>query len=192
MDNILKKDWLISPPLDYEMKYYSLMGGLKSINEIIKNNQLYSAILKVESALHELYDIKYNRDIIEENNKVLIGIDTDNMSLDYEYKIEDDEIVKMYDAQNVTLADLLLMFIYIEVIGLVRSYWESRAVRVIYPLVIAITALARYIILQDKDSDPTNLIYLAFAILIVSLATVVIRFRRSKYLNIDKDKSNDL
>ena len=41
------------------------------------------------------------------------------------------EIVKMYEAQNVTLADLLLMFIYIEVIGLVRSYWESRAVRVI-------------------------------------------------------------
>ena len=102
------------------------------------------------------------------------------------------EIIKMYEAQNVTLADLLLMFIYIEVIGLVRSYWESRAVRVIYPLVIAITALARYIILQDKESDPTNLIYLALAILIVSIATVVIRFRRSKYLNIDKDKSNDL
>ena len=102
------------------------------------------------------------------------------------------EIVKMYDEQIVTLADLLLLFIYIEVIGLVRSYWESRAVRVIYPLVIAITALARYIILQDKEFDPTNLIYLALAILIVSIATVVIRFRRSKYLNIDKDKSNDL
>ena len=102
------------------------------------------------------------------------------------------EIVKMYDEQIVTLADLLLLFIYIEVIGLVRSYWESIAVRVIYPLVIAITALARYIILQDKESDPTNLIYLALAILIVSIATVVIRFRRSKYLNIDKDKSNDL
>ena len=102
------------------------------------------------------------------------------------------EINKMYEAQTVTLADLLLMFIYIEVIGLVRSYWESRAVRVIYPLVIAITALARYIILQDKESDPSTLIYLAFAILIVSIATVVIRFRRSKYLNIDKDKSNDL
>ena len=102
------------------------------------------------------------------------------------------EIMKMYETQTVTLADLLLMFIYIEVIGLVRSYWESRAVRVIYPLVIAITALARYIILQDKESGPTNLIYLASAILIVSFATVVIRFRRSKYLNIDKDKSNDL
>ena len=102
------------------------------------------------------------------------------------------EIVKMYETQTVTLADLLLMFIYIEVIGLVRSYWESRAVRVIYPLVIAITALSRYIILQDKESDPTNLIYLESAILIVSIATVVIRFRRSKYLRIDKDKSNDL
>ena len=102
------------------------------------------------------------------------------------------EIILMYENRSVNLADLLLMFIYIEVIGLVRSYWESRAVRVIYPLVIAITALARYIILQDKESDPTNLIYLATAILIVSIATVVIRFRRSKYLNIDKDKSNDL
>ena len=102
------------------------------------------------------------------------------------------EILKMYEIRNVTLADLLLMFIYIEVIGLVRSYWESRAVRVIYPLIIAITALARYIILQDKESDPTNLIYLSTAILIVSIATVVIRFRRSKYLRIDKDKSNDL
>jgi protein PsiE len=102
------------------------------------------------------------------------------------------EIIKMYEIKNVTLADLLLMFIYIEVIGLVRSYWESRAVRVIYPLVIAITALARYIILQDKESDPANLIFLASAILIVSIATVVIRFRRSKYLNVEKDKANDL
>ena len=46
------------------------------------------------------------------------------------------EIIKMYEVQNVALADLLLMFIYIEVIGLVRSYWESRSVRVIYPLII--------------------------------------------------------
>jgi protein PsiE len=102
------------------------------------------------------------------------------------------EIIRMYETQIVSLADLLLLFIYIEVIGLVRSYWESRAVRVIYPLVIAITALARYIILQDKNTDPTSLVYLASAILIVSIATVVIRFRRSKYLNIDTSKANDL
>ena len=102
------------------------------------------------------------------------------------------ELSVMYETQTVGLADLLLMFIYIEVLGLVRSYWETRSVRITYPLVIAITALARYIILQDKNSDPANLIYIALAILIVSVATVVIRFRNSKYLKIDSKKSNDL
>ena len=102
------------------------------------------------------------------------------------------ELSVMYETQTVGLADLLLMFIYIEVLGLVRSYWETRSVRITYPLVIAITALARYIILQDKDSDPANLIYIALAILIVSIATVVIRFRNSKYLKIDSKKSNEL
>jgi|TARA_B100000768_G_C10978678_1_gene248865 protein PsiE len=102
------------------------------------------------------------------------------------------ELSLMYETQTVGLADLLLMFIYIEVLGLVRSYWETRSVRITYPLVIAITALARYIILQEKDSDPANLIYIALAILIVSLATVVVRFRNSKYLKIDPSKSSEL
>ena len=102
------------------------------------------------------------------------------------------EVKLMYENKNIELADLLLMFIYIEVIGLVKSYWETRAVRITYPLVIAITALARFIILQDKDSDPTNLIYISVAILIVAIATVVIRFRNSKFLKIDKSKSNEL
>jgi protein PsiE len=102
------------------------------------------------------------------------------------------ELTVMYETKTVGLADLLLMFIYIEVLGLVRSYWETRAVRITYPLVIAITALARYIILQDKNSDPANLIYIALAILIVSVATVVIRFRNSKYLKIDSKKTNEL
>ena len=70
------------------------------------------------------------------------------------------ELKVMYEQRHIALADLLLMFIYIEVIGLVRSYWETRAVRITYPLVIAITALARYIILQDKDGEPTTLIYI--------------------------------
>tara|TARA_X000000368_G_scaffold276636_1_gene219470 strand:+ start:279 stop:665 length:387 start_codon:yes stop_codon:yes gene_type:complete len=102
------------------------------------------------------------------------------------------EIEEMWINRNISLADLLLLFIYIEVIGLIRSYWETRAVRITYPMIIAITALARFIILQDKDNDPTNLIYISLAILIVALATVVVRFRNSKYLKIDFSKSNDL
>ena len=102
------------------------------------------------------------------------------------------EIHTMYENRNISLADLLLMFIYIEVIGLVRSYWETRSVRITYPMIIAITALARFIILQDKDQDPSNLIYISLAILIVALATVIIRFRNSKFLKIDTSKSNDI
>ena len=102
------------------------------------------------------------------------------------------EMREMYENKDITLADLLLMFIYIEVIGLVRSYWETQSVRITYPLIIAITALARFIILQDKESDPANLIYISLAILIVAVATVIIRFRNSKYLKIDRTKSTEL
>ena len=99
------------------------------------------------------------------------------------------EVMEMYANRSINLADLLLMFIYIEVIGLVRSYWETQSVRIIYPLVIAITALARYIILQDKNDDPITLVYISLAILIVSIATIVIRFRNSKILKIDPKKT---
>ena len=102
------------------------------------------------------------------------------------------EIHEMYENRDINLADLLLMFIYIEVIGLVRSYWETRSVRISYPMIIAITALARFIILQDKDQDPTNLIYISLAILIVATATVIIRFRNSKILKLDSSKNNEL
>ena len=102
------------------------------------------------------------------------------------------EIKEMYVNRTINLADLLLLFIYIEVIGLVRSYWETRSVRISYPLVIAITALARYIILQDKNDDPATLLYISLAILIVALSTVIIRFRNSRYLKIDQKKANDL
>ena len=102
------------------------------------------------------------------------------------------EMKEMYDNKDITLADLLLMFIYIEVIGLVRSYWETQSVRITYPLIIAITALARFIILQDKESDPANLIYISLAILIVAIATVIIRFRNSRSLKIEKSRSSEL
>ena len=102
------------------------------------------------------------------------------------------EIHEMYENRDISLADLLLMFIYIEVIGLVRSYWETRSVRITYPMIIAITALARFIILQDKDQDPTNLIYISLAILIVAIATIIIRFRNSMFLKIATSKSNEL
>mgnify|MGYP000105872799 FL=1 len=60
------------------------------------------------------------------------------------------ELLHMIDEKFVELADLLLLFIYVEVIGMVRVYYVSNRVQMTYPLFIAITALSRLIILQDK------------------------------------------
>ena len=101
------------------------------------------------------------------------------------------EILKMYDAKEITLADLLLMFIYIEVIGMIRLFWESKSIRISYPLLIAITALARSIILQGKGVDPINLIYEASAILLIAIAILLLRMRKSKILGLDKVKEGE-
>lgn len=56
----------------------------------------------------------------------------------------------MIQIRNISLPDLLLLFIYLEVIGMVTGYWRTQTIRLTYPLLIAITALARLIILQKK------------------------------------------
>ena len=96
------------------------------------------------------------------------------------------EINEMYKAQRVTLADLLLMFIYIEVIGMIGVFWESKTIRITYPLLIAITALSRLIILQDKDSASINLIYQGGAIMLLALSVFFLTLRYSKKLGMDK------
>ena len=95
------------------------------------------------------------------------------------------EILKMIDAQYVELADLLLLFIYVEVMGMIRVYLLQEEIRITYPLIIAITAISRLIILQKKDLDPAILIYESLAIFILALAIIVLRLR---YLNVLKPK----
>ena len=90
------------------------------------------------------------------------------------------EFIVMYSALEVTLADLLLLFIYIEVVQMVREYWTLDRIRISIPLFIAITALARYIILQGKSRDPSFLLYEAGAILMIALAVLVLRMRKLK------------
>ena len=98
------------------------------------------------------------------------------------------EVNKMYINRNVDLADLLLLFIYIEVIGMIRLFWESKSIRITYPLLIAITALSRFIILQGKSINPEILVYEAGAILLIALAILVLRFRNSPIVGLDKKK----
>ena len=99
------------------------------------------------------------------------------------------EVVQMINLRTVSLPDLLLLFIYLEVIGMVTSYWRTQTIRLTYPRFIAITAVSRLIILQPKDSiDPSALIYESGAVLLLAIAIVILKFRRSKHLGIKLDK----
>ena len=98
------------------------------------------------------------------------------------------EIRTMFLNQSVTLADLLLMFLYLEVMAMVRVFWEQQSISISLPLLIAITALSRFIILQGKSMDPSALLYEAGAILLIAAAIVVLRLRHSEKLGISKKK----
>ena len=99
------------------------------------------------------------------------------------------EIKNMFTNQSVTLADLLLMFLYLEVLAMVRVFWSQQSISITLPLLIAITALARFIILQGKEMDPTALVYEAVAIILIAGAIVVLRLRHSDKLGLKKKKS---
>ena len=85
------------------------------------------------------------------------------------------EIYELVKIKRVLLADLLLLFIYTEVLGMVAVFYKSNRIPVTLPLFIAMTALARMIILQGKD--PSDLLYEAGAIVLVALACLIIRIR---------------
>ena len=93
------------------------------------------------------------------------------------------EIQGMIAVYKVTLADILLLFIYIEIIGMIKEYWVSKMIRMSYQLFIAMTALARMIIMQRKDVDPSAYVYESVAILILAIAIVVLRVRHMEILN---------
>ena len=98
------------------------------------------------------------------------------------------EIKTMFINQSVTLADLLLMFLYLEVLAMVRDFWDQQSISITLPLLIAITALSRFIILQGKEMDPTGLVYEAVAILLIAGAIVVLRLRHSDKLGLKSKK----
>ena len=98
------------------------------------------------------------------------------------------EIYQMIVVQKVTLADLLLLFLYLEVLAMVRVFWESQSIQITLPLFIAITALSRFIILQGKSINPEVLLYEAGAIVLIAIAILVLRFRNSPLFGLEKKK----
>ena len=100
------------------------------------------------------------------------------------------EIKNMFINQSITLADLLLMFLYLEVLAMVRVFWDQQSISITLPLLIAITAIARFIILQGKEMDPSGLVYEAIAIVLIASAIVILRLRHSDKLGLKSKKKS--
>ena len=100
------------------------------------------------------------------------------------------EIQVMITAGKVTLADLLLMFIYLEVLTMVGLYFDSGKLPVRFPIYIGMVALARYLILDMKDMSEWRVLAVAAAIFLLTIAVLVIRYGHVRYLyREDADKA---
>jgi len=97
------------------------------------------------------------------------------------------EVWGMIEARTVTLADLLLLFIYMEVLAMVGIYLKCGKLPVRMPLYIAMVALARYLILDMKAMDNWRIIAVAGAGLLLGAAVLVIRYGHHRYPYVGED-----
>jgi protein PsiE len=88
-----------------------------------------------------------------------------------------EEVLKIYHANSVQLADLLLLFIYTEVLGMIGIFFVSNRIPITLPIFIAMTAISRLIILQGKEMDMSFLLYEAGAILVLAIAVLIVRYK---------------
>jgi protein PsiE len=91
------------------------------------------------------------------------------------------EVADMVAARTVRLSDLLLLFIYLEVVAMVHAYWQSGQLPVRMPLYIGVVALARYLILDIKAMDEWRMLAVAGAIVMLTIAVLIIRFGHTRY-----------
>ena len=96
-------------------------------------------------------------------------------------------LFSMFVAREITLADLFLLFIYAEIIGMVGVFYSTNKIPVTLPIIIAITALCRLIIMQGKDTDALMLVGEASAILILSISAYIMSLKDK--LSIEKDST---
>lgn len=91
------------------------------------------------------------------------------------------ELLTMIEQRHVSLADLLLLFIYLEILAMASIYLKSGKLPVRIPLYITIVALARYMILDMKNLDTWRMLSIAGAVLIIAFAILVIRYGHNNY-----------
>jgi protein PsiE len=101
------------------------------------------------------------------------------------------EMLNIVVMRSVKLTDLLLLFIYAEVLGMVAGFYKNRRIPITIPIFIAITALCRLIILQGKEVNAINIIYESGAVLLLAMAALVIRWNLIKLQRPPQPASTD-
>jgi protein PsiE len=101
------------------------------------------------------------------------------------------EMLNIVVMRSVKLTDLLLLFIYAEVLGMVAGFYKNRRIPITIPIFIAITALCRLIILQGKEVNAINIIYESGAVLLLAMAALVIRWNLIKLQRPPQSASTD-
>ena len=99
------------------------------------------------------------------------------------------EVWGMWEARTIALADLFLLFIYTEIVGMVGAYYISNRIPVTLPIIIAMTALCRLIVLHSKDADPWVLVAEAGAIVLLAGAAYVMSMKEK--LSLEKKALRD-
>ncbi len=103
-----------------------------------------------------------------------------------------DEVRGMISDHRVQLSDLLMMFLYLEVLAMIGHYFKSGQLPVRFPLYIAMVALARYLILDLKEMSEWRMLSVAAAIFLLTLAVLAIRFGHVRYpYREDRDNKDD-
>ena len=101
------------------------------------------------------------------------------------------EVWGMWEAKTIALADLFLLFIYTEIVGMVGAYYISNRIPVTLPIIIAMTALCRLIILHSKDADPWVLVAEAAAIVVLAGAAYIMSAKEKLSLQKKEMRNNE-
>ena len=100
-------------------------------------------------------------------------------------------LFQMFEAREILLADLFLLFIYVEIIGMVGAFYSTNRIPVTLPIIIAITALCRLIVMQGKEMDALMLIGEASAVLILAAAAYIMSLKDKVSLQKKKEFAED-
>ena len=96
-------------------------------------------------------------------------------------------LCEMLMEQRIDLADLFMLFIYAEILAMVGAFYSTNRIPVTLPIIVAITALCRLIIMQTKDMDGMMVMWEAGAILVLAVAAYVMSLKDKLSLEKLKD-----